>query len=129
MEKDGWESRRGRGAVMTKWEFWCQLRKLERKYDEKLHSPVRKRLKRIDDWASIIMEGWHPSEDAPTWLCNELKYVEEGRAVGSGEPGTPRELMPEFAELMFHGVLTKPTRPLGNLVLPEGFQLKTIYKE
>ena len=114
---------------MTKYEFWCQLRKLERKYDEKLHSPVRKRLKRIDDWASIIMEGWHPSEDAPTWLCNELKYVEEGRAVGSGEPGTPRELIPEFAELMFHGVLTKHPRPLGNTVLPEGFQLKSIYKE
>ena len=108
---------------MTKWEFWCRLRKLERKYDEKLHSPVRKRLKRIDDWASVVMEGWHPSEDAPLWLCNELKYVEDGRMVGSGETGTPKELLPAFADLMFHGVLTKRPKWQGNTVLPENFVL------
>lgn len=108
---------------MTKWEFWCRLRKLERKYDEKLHSPVRKRLKRIDDWASVVMEGWNPSEDAPVWLCNELKYVEEGRMVGSGETGTPKELPPVFADLMFHGVLTKRPKWQGNTVLPENFVL------
>lgn len=104
---------------MTKYEFWCQLRKLERKYDEKLHSPVRKRLERIDDWASIIMEGWHPSEDAPTWLCNELKHVEDGREVGRGIPGTPCEMPPVYADLMFHGVLSD--MPWGGPVLPSTF--------
>ena len=108
---------------MTKYEFWCRLRKLERKYDEKLHSPVRKRLVRIDGWAATIMEGWPPTADAPLWLCNELKYVEEGRAVCGGVPGTPRELTPEFAELMFHGVLTKQPKSLGNTVLPPNFVL------
>lgn len=104
---------------MTKYEFWCQLRKLERKYDKKIHSPVRRRLQRIEGWATTIMDGWPPTSDAPLWLCNELKHVEEGRVVGSGIPGTPRGPLPVCADLMFHGVLSDV--PWGGPVLPSTF--------
>lgn len=53
------------GATMLKYEFWCRLRKLERKYDQKLHSPVRRRLQRIDEWASSIMDGWAATAGVP----------------------------------------------------------------
>ena len=106
---------------MVKYEFWCQLRKLERKYDEKIHSPVRARLARIASWASSVMDGWSPTERVPVWLCNELKHVEEGREVGSGKPGTPRERLPIYSDILFHGVLSD--RPWGGPVLPSTFKL------
>lgn len=104
---------------MTKFAFWCQLRELERKYDQKLDSPVRRRLRRIDEWASSIMDGWAASDGVPRWLCNELKHVEEGREVGRGIAGTPRERPPVYADMMFHGVLTGI--PFGGAVLPSTF--------
>ena len=104
---------------MTKYAFWCWLRQMERKYDKKVHSPVRRRLVRIDEWASTLMEGWSPTERVPRWLCNELKHVEEGREVGRGIPGTRRELPPFYADLMFHGVLSDV--PWGGPVLPSHF--------
>ena len=108
-------------TYMVKYEFWTQLRKLERKYDAKTHSPVRWRLQRIEDWATTLMDDWSPMDRVPRWLCNELKHVEEGREVGSGEPGTPREMPPVYADLMFHGVLTKLPKWKGRSVLPSDF--------
>ena len=105
--------------MITKYEFWCRLRKLERKYDEKTDSPVRRRLVRIDEWASALMEGWSPMADVPCWLWNELKHVEDGREVGRGIAVTPRELPPVYSDLMFHGVLSD--RPWGRTVLPSTF--------
>ena len=106
---------------MTKYEFWCRLRELERKYDKKQHSPVRRRLAWIDGWASSLMEGWPASSSVPLWLCNELKHVEDGRVVGGGLPGKRRELPPVYADLLFHGVLS--SRPWGGPVLPSTFVL------
>jgi len=106
---------------MTKFEFWCRLRELERKYDKKTHSPVRFRLRRIDEWASLIMEGWSPTEGVPRWLCNELKYVEEGSGVWRKGGGYPRELPPVYADLLFHGVLNDQPWWTGNVVLPSTF--------
>ena len=105
--------------MMTKWEFWCRLRKLERKYDKKTRSPVHFRLRRIDEWASSIMEGWSPTTGVPRWLCNELIHVEEGRGIGPG--GLLHGAPPACADLMLHGVLTE--RPIGNTVLPSDFVL------
>ena len=104
---------------MKKYEFWCRLRDLERKYDKKTGSPVRRRLEWIDGWASSLMDGWPARTGVPRWLCNELKHVEEGREVGGGMPGTRRELPPFYADLMFHGVLSP--RPWGGTVLPSNF--------
>ena len=108
-----------KGAAMLKYEFWCRLRKLERKYDQKLHSPVRRRLQRIDEWASSIMDGWAATDGVPRWLCNELIHVEDGREVRHGVVGTPQELPPVYADMMFHGVLTDI--PWGGTVLPSTF--------
>lgn len=104
---------------MTKYEFWRWLRQMERKYDAKVHSPVRRRLVRIDEWASTLMDGWAATDRVPRWLCNELKHIEEGREVGRGVPGTRRELPPVYADFMFHGVLS--SRPWGGTVLPSNF--------
>ena len=106
---------------MKKYEFWCRLRELERKYDKKTGSPVRRRLAWIDGWASSLMEGWCATTEVPRWLCNELKHVEEGREVGGGMPGTRRELPPFYADLLFHGVLSPC--PWGGTVLPSTFVL------
>ena len=105
--------------MMVKYEFWTQLRKMERKYDQKVHSPVRRRLQKLDDWATVLMDDWSPMERVPRWLCNELKHVEDGREVGRGIPGTPREPLPVYSDLMFHGVLSD--MPWGGPVLPSTF--------
>lgn len=106
--------------MITKYEFWCRLRKLERKYDEKLHSPVRRRLRRIDEWASSIMDGWAATDGVPRWLWNELKHVEEGREVGRCPGGIPNET-PFLADILFHGVLGDEPWWEGNTVLPSSF--------
>ena len=108
-----------KGATMLKYEFWCRLRELERKYDRKVHSPVRRRLVRLDEWASSIMDGWAATDGVPRWLCNELKHVEEGREHWGGIAGTRRELPPVYADMMFHGVLSD--RAFGGPVLPSTF--------
>ena len=106
---------------MVKYEFWTQLRKLERKYDQKVHSPVRRRLQKLDDWATVLMEDWSPMERVPRWLSNELKHVEEGRRTGSVAAGRSHDAPPKFADLMFHGVLSG--KPWGGSVLPPDFTL------
>ena len=109
----------GNGMPMLKYEFWCRLRGLERKYDRRLHSPVRRRLERIDEWASSIMDGWAVTDGVPRWLCNELLHVEDGREFGNGVIGASRELPPVYADMMFHGVLSDI--PWGGTVLPSNF--------
>ena len=105
--------------MITKYEFWCRLRELERKYDKKAKSPVRRRLARIDEWASSIMDGWAATDGVPRWLYNELIHVEDGREVRHGVVGTQQELPPVYADIMFHGVLSD--RAFGGPVLPSTF--------
>ena len=69
--------------------------------------------------ATSVMDGWAATERVPRWLCNELIHVESGREFRSGRTGTPRELPPIYADLMFHGVLSDS--PWGGPVLPSTF--------
>ena len=106
-------------GVMTVYEFWDRLRSLGWKYREKDGSPVRRRLRRIREWAVALLADSQPMDGVPLWLYNELKHVEDGREVGRGIAGTPRELPPVYSDLMFHGVLSD--RPWGRTVLPSTF--------
>ena len=91
-------------GVMTVYEFWDRLRSLGWKYREKDGSPVRRRLRRIREWAVALLADSQPMDGVPLWLYNELKHVEEGREVGRCPGGIPNET-PFLADILFHGVL------------------------
>ena len=98
------DMKRVSAGVMTVYEFWDRLRTLGWKYREKDGSPVRRRLRRIREWAVALLADSQPMDGVPLWLYNELKHVEEGREVGRCPGGIPNET-PFLADILFHGVL------------------------
>ena len=110
-------------GVMTVYEFWDRLRTLGWKYREKDGSPVRRRLRRIREWAVALLADSQPMDGVPLWLYNELKHVEEGREVGRCPGGIPNET-PFLADILFHGILGDEPWWEGNTVLPSNFIMK-----
>ena len=51
--------------------------------------------------------------------ADDSQHVEDGREFGNGVIGTPRELPPVYADMIFHGVLSDI--PWGGSVLPSNF--------
>ena len=117
------DMKRVSAGVMTVYEFWDRLRSLGWKYREKDGSPVRRRLRRIREWAVALLADCQPMDGVPLWLYNELKHVEEGREVGRCLGGIPNET-PFLADILFHGVLGDEPWWEGNTVLPSNFIMK-----
>ena len=120
MRNERWDMKRVSAGVMTVYEFWDRLRTLGWKYREKAGSPIRRRLRRIREWAVALLADSQPMDGVPLWLYNELKHVEEGREVGRCPGGIPNET-PFLADILFHGVLGDEPWWEGNTVLPSSF--------
>ena len=120
MRNERCDMRHVSAGVMTVYEFWDRLRTLGWKYREKDGSPVRRRLRRIREWAVALLADSQPMDGVPLWLYNELKHVEEGREVGRCPGGIPNEA-PFLADILFHGILDDDPWWEGNTVLPSTF--------
>ena len=123
MRNERWGMKRVSAGVMTVYEFWDRLRTLGWKYREKDGSPIRRRLRRIREWAVALLADSQPMDGVPLWLYNELKHVEEGREVGRCLGGIPNET-PFLADILFHGILGDEPWWEGNTVLPSNFIMK-----
>ena len=123
LRNERWDMKRVSAGVRTVYEFWDRLRTLGWKYREKDGSPVRRRLRRIREWAVALLADCQPMDGVPLWLYNELKHVEEGREVGRCPGGIPNET-PFLADILFHGVLGDEPWWEGNTVLPSNFIMK-----
>ena len=123
MRNERCDMRHVSAGVMTVYEFWDRLRTVGGKCREKDGSRVRRRHRRIREWAVALLADSQPMDGVPLWLYNELKHVEEGREVGRCLGGIPNET-PFLADILFHGVLGDEPWWEGNTVLPSNFIMK-----